>query len=314
MNTITQDMRFRQSLLRYAEKFGVARAARKYNKCPSYIYFWRARYDGTLTSLACLSRRPHGHPNAHTTAEIKLICDMRRRNPHLSLLELWYRLRARGYCRCPDSLFRTMRRRGMFPPGKPKKTYGPKPYEQMSHPGQRIQIDVKLVPTACRAPGTPKLYQYTAIDEFSRMRYLGAFEEQSTYSSAVFLRDVVAYFKRLGVKVECVQTDNGFEFTNRFGNSHRDLHTLFENTARSLGIVHKKIRPYTPRHNGKVERSHREDVKRFYASRSFFSLADFKAQLAAYQPRSNNIPMRPLRYHSPKDTLRLFRSLALQYV
>ncbi|MFR5853298.1 MAG: hypothetical protein ACLUE8_02575 [Lachnospiraceae bacterium] len=52
--------------------------------------------------------------------------------------------------------------------------------------------------------------------------------------------------------MECVQTDNGFEFTNRFSNSKRDLPTLFEKTAAELGIRHKLIRPYTPRHNGKV--------------------------------------------------------------
>ena len=52
MNSITQDMKYRQSLLTYAQKYGVSRASRKYNKSRSYIYFWRARYDGSLQSLA----------------------------------------------------------------------------------------------------------------------------------------------------------------------------------------------------------------------------------------------------------------------
>ena len=51
MNSITQDMKYRQSLLTYAQKYGVSRAGRKYNKSRSYIYFWRARYDGSLQSL-----------------------------------------------------------------------------------------------------------------------------------------------------------------------------------------------------------------------------------------------------------------------
>ena len=55
--------------------------------------------------------------------------------------------------------------------------------------------------------------------------------------------------------MECVQTDNGFEFTNRFSNSKRDLPTLFEKTAAELGIRHKLIRPYTPRHN-EIGRAH----------------------------------------------------------
>jgi transposase InsO family protein len=292
--------------MKYAEKYGVSKASRKYNKSRSYIYFRKARYDGSLESLACQSRKPHGHPNQHTEEEIKLIKDMRRRNPGLGMLELWHRLRKRGYTRRPESLFRTMRKLRMFPPRKPKKVYIPKPYEQMQYPGQRVRIDVKIVPRACIADPQLRLFQYTAIDEYSRLRFLGAYEEQSTYSSADFLRRMDTWFRRRGVKVECVQTDNGFEFTNRFSNSKRDLPSLFENTAAALGIRHKLIRPYTPRHNGKVERSHREDLKRFYSAHRFFSLADFGGQLAAHQNRSNDIPMRPLLWRSPLEAFNLY--------
>jgi transposase InsO family protein len=73
-----------------------------------------------------------------------------------------------------------------------------------------------------------------------------------------------------------------------------------------MGIRHKLIRPYTPRHNGKVERSHREDMKRFYSTHTFYSLADFQAQLKVYNRRSNNIPMRPLGYLSPLEFLKLY--------
>ena len=306
MNSITQDMKFRYSLMKYAEKYGVARASRKYNKAASYIYFWKARYDGSIESLACRSRRPHSHPNQHTEAELKLIRDMRRRNPKLGIVELWSRLRKRGYSRCIESLWRVLRREGLAAKEKPRKKYTPKPYEQMKYPGQRVQIDVKVVPRSCIANPELKLYQYTAIDEYSRYRILGAYPEQSTYSSAHFLRHVVEAFRRKGVTVECVQTDNGFEFTNRFSNSKRDIPTLFESTAAELGIRHKLIRPYTPRHNGKVERSHREDQKRFYATHRFWSLADFGGQLAAHQSRSNSRPMRPLDWSSPRDFLASF--------
>ena len=83
--------------------------------------------------------------------------------------------------------------------------------------------------------------------------------------------------------MECVQTANGFEFTNRFSNSKRDIPALFENTAAELSIRHKLIRPYTPRHNGKVERSHREDQRRLYESHRFFSLKGFAAQLTLHK-------------------------------
>ena len=112
-----------------------------------------------MASLACQSRRPHRHPNQHTEAELKLIRDMRRRNPELGMIELWHRLRQRGYTRCPESLFRIMRKMGLFPPGKPKNTYKPKPYEQMTYPGQRVQVDVKVVPRKCIADPELRLFQ-----------------------------------------------------------------------------------------------------------------------------------------------------------
>ena len=98
-NSITQDMKYRQSLMKYAEKYGVSRASRKYNKGRSYIYFWRSHWDGTVESLGCQSRRPHSHPRQHTEEELKLIRNMRRRNRKLGLTELWYRLKKRGYSR-----------------------------------------------------------------------------------------------------------------------------------------------------------------------------------------------------------------------
>jgi transposase len=301
MNKITQDMKYRQSLVLFALKHGVSRASRKYNKARSYIYFWLSRYNGTIESLACRSRRPHSHPNQHTEEELDLLRRIRRRNPDLGLCEFWWRMREHGYRRSVVSLYRVMRRIGLQPMPAPKPKYVPKPYEQMLYPGQRVQIDVKYVPSACLVGDAKgkKFYQYTAIDEYSRLRYIEAFEEKSTYSSAVFLKNMIRFF---GFTVECVQTDNGFEFTNRFSQSKRDIPTLFETTAAHLGIRHKLIRPYTPRHNGKVERSHREDQKRFYSKHTFFSFADFKMQLEVYRYRSNKIPMRPLGWRTPTES------------
>ena len=192
-----------------------------------------------------------------------------------------------------------MRSLGMFKAQKVKKKYVPKPYQQMTYPGERIQIDVKVVPRRCIAAPELRLFQYTAIDEFSRLRLLGAYDEQSTYSSADFLRKVAAFYGRFGIQVECIQTDNGFEFTNRFSSTKSGKPTLFEETARTLGFRHKLIRPYTPRHNGKVERSHRQDQKLLYNSHRFFSLLDFAAQLNTHQNRTNRIPMRPLKWTDP---------------
>lgn len=181
-----------------------------------------------MESLICQSRRPHSHPKQHAAEELKLIWDMCRCNPDLGMVELWHRLQWWGYTRRLESLFRVMRKPGLFPHAEKRPVYKAKPYEQMIHPGQRVQV-------------------------------------------------------------EFIQTDNGFEFTNRLSNSKRDLPTLFEVTAAKLGI-----HPYTPRHNGKVECSHQEDEKRFYSCHRFYSLNDFSKQLAVHNRRSNNFPMRHL--------------------
>lgn len=305
MASITQDMRFRLSLIKYAEKFGVSKAAVKYKTNRQYIYRWKQRYDGSWDSLRDRSRRPLHHPNQHTPQEISLISHMRRRNPNAGLVIFWVKLMQRGYSRSISGLYRFLRKQKMMAvkPTNPK--YVPKPYEQMLFPGQRIQIDVKFVPSIClvnQAQGQ-SFFQYTAIDEYSRWRFVEAFEEHNTYSSAVFLDHLVKVFP---LPIQCVQTDNGSEFTKRFTGTKREENlTLFEERLRQYGIKHKKIRPFTPRHNGKVERSHRKDNERFYATHTFYSFEDFAAQLKVYNRRDyNNFPMRPLGWKTPNEVLR----------
>ena len=303
MNTVTQKMRFRQSLIKYSEKYGVTKAAIKYNVSRQYIYRWKNRYDGSLQSLADKSHRPNSHPNQHTEDELKLIKDMRCRNPLAGLVVFWVKLRQRGYRRSITGLYRVLRRLGEPRKTLPNPKYIPKPYEKMCYPGQRVQIDVKYVPSACLVGGAKeeKFYQYTAIDEYSRFRYIEAFREHSSYSSTVFLEHMLKAFP---FKVECVQTDNGLEFTKRLIKEN-DL-TLFEEKLMNLGIRHKLIRPYTPRHNGKVERSHRKDNEYFYATHKFYSFQDFKKQLTVHNTKYNNFPMRPLGWKSPKEFLNHF--------
>ena len=307
MKTVTQTMLYRQAIIQYAEKYGVTKAAIRYKTNRQYIYRWRKRYDGTLQSLADKSHRPHHHPNEHTDEELKLISDMRRRNPNAGLVVFWVKLMQRGYTRSITGLYRVLRRQGQMTVKLPNPKYISKPYEQMQYPGQRVQIDVKFVPAVCivgEAKGR-KFYQYTAIDEYSRFRYLEAFEEHSSYSSAIFLEHMLKAFP---FQVECVQTDNGCEFTKRLSNTQNPTPTLFEARLKQCGIKHKLIKPYTPRHNGKVERSHRKDNEYFYATHTFYSFEDFKKQLAVHSRKYNNFPMRPLNWKSPADYINAFIS------
>lgn len=305
MNKITQTMLFRQALIKYSNKYGVSKAAIRYKTNRQYVYRWCKRYDGTIQSLADRSHRPHRHPNQHTEEELKLIKDMRRRNPNAGLVVFWVKLRQRGYTRTITGLYRVLRRLGEMPVKPPNPKYIPKPYEKMFFPGQRVQVDVKFVPAVCivgQASGE-KYYQYTAIDEYSRFRYIEAFNEHSSYSSAVFIEHLVKAFK---FPILCVQTDNGLEFTKRLCITEKRTPTLFEMRLSQFGIKHKLIRPYTPRHNGKVERSHRKDNEYFYATHKFYSFLDFKKQLAVRNSEYNNFPIRPLNWNSPKSYIDAF--------
>ena len=80
----------------------------------------------------------------------------------------------------------------------------------------------------------------------------------------------------------------------------------FKHGVTNAAIRHKRIKPYTPKHNGKVERSHRKDNEEFYAIHKFYSFDDFKKQRAGRQRQYNNFPMRPLNRLSPKQVLFAF--------
>ena len=305
MNSITQNIKFKQSVIKYSYKNGVTAASLQYKVPRKTIYRWRERYDGTLASLVNKSRRPHRSPRAHTQQEIKLIKDYKNKNKDTGLVVLWVKLRKAGYTRSVTSLYRVMIKIGIYKkaPSK-KKVYEPKAYQQMTYPGQRVQVDVKYVPMKCLTEELRKMgeryYQYTAIDEYTRLRVLWFAKEHSTYESSKFAEIIK---KKFPFKIEEIQTDNGFEFTNRlsYNTSIRSKKTMFERKLEELGIKHKLIKPYTPRHNGKVERSHRKDQERFYYNKVFYSFEDLVKRGEYWIKEYNNFPMRPLGWLSPRE-------------
>lgn len=303
MNSITQDILYKQSVVKYSYKYGVTKAAIKFKMHRKTIYRWREKYDGTAKSLMNKSRRPHSHPKQHTEEEIKKIKDYKYKNKDTGLVVLWIKLKRAGYTKSITSLYRVMQRLGIYnkAPSK-KKEYEPKPYQQMTHPGERVQIDVKYVPLKSLTKEIKerdgRYYQYTAIDEYTRQRVLWASKEHSTYASTEFLKIVQ---KKLKYKIECVQTDNGFEFTNRLNSHETNKKTMFEEALKEAKIEHKLIKPKTPRHNGKVERSHRKDQERFYYNKVFCSFEDFKNRLKYWEKEYNNFPMKPLKWLSPNE-------------
>ena len=191
MNSITQEAHFRQRVLKYSFKKGVSEAARRYHISRKTIYVWRKRYDGTWKSLVERSHRPHHHPNEHTAEEKEMIL---RRYPRYKndLIRLWDSLRKSGYTRSYTSMLRVIRK-WVKPEIKKRSARKNQPYQRAEYPGQKVQIDVKYVPTRCVTNGK-KYYQYTAIDECTRFCYRELYEEHSTYSSEKFLNNLLRAF------------------------------------------------------------------------------------------------------------------------
>lgn len=272
---------------------------RRYKVSKASLMRWNKRFNGTKESLKDKSHRPlTPHPKAHTEQEMTWIKNCIRRNPNATLIEIFYKLKTnKGYDRHPCSLFRVLRKMGVFKPAKSKKkAYVPKPYDTPTELGIKWQMDVKYVPKHCYTGTMPdKFYQYTMIDEASRERFIFPFKEQSSHSTVQFVKMAI---KNFGYKPKIIQTDNGFEFTHF--RETKQIHPL-DLLCQQLGIEHKLIRPRTPRHNGKVERSHRNDNRRFYQNLTFYSYDDLIKQMKAYLYRSNRLPMQTLGWKSPID-------------
>ena len=297
---ITEEMRFRQRVVEYAIKHdNNAKAARRYHTSRQQVQRWRKRYDGTVQSLANRSRRPHSHPNQHTKQELDLIKRKYRYHGHEGLAQVYRKLKDAGYTRSYDSMCRQIRKMKLNKPVKkqnPPKTKQKK--NKAKYPGERVQIDIKYVPNECIgfASNTSRYYQITAIDEYSRKRYMEIVNEKSTYTTSNFLLELE---KKLGFKVELVQTDNGLEFVNDLEVTQKK--TRFEIFLEKLGIKHRRIRPYSPWQNGIVERSHRIDNELFYSKRRFRSYEEIQKAFRRYNNRYNNIARKVLGFKTPNE-------------
>lgn len=302
MTSIRQMAQFRLRAVKHAQQTGnISATARLFHVSRQSVHRWIGRWDGKLESLMDRSHRPRRHPTQHTSQEVSKVLSVRRQNKRLGLVCLWVHLRKNhGYGRSLAALYRLLRREGLMSGPRKRARRKAKLYEPILVPGERIQMDVKYVPKDCLVAGlsAKRAYQYTAIDECTRWRYIAVFEEISTTNSVEFLYQLL---ERFPFEIACVQTDNGTEFTSRYqGSGHP---SAFESELAALGIRHKLIAPATPRHNGKVERSHRSDQERFYNDRKFHSLKYLKEQAARYLRESNRRPLAAHGWRSAQQML-----------
>lgn len=305
MNILTQEAKKRQAVIKLARKKGKSFAARKYGVSLSSVKRWDKRYDGKdWRSLLERSHRPHSHPKQHTEEEEKLISKAYwKKYERYGWEGVYVEAKANGYTRSLSGMIYAAKRLELGEENKrrPVRRYNRK-FPELLKPGEKVQIDVKEVPYNCLRGKLLRdgkhLYQWTAIDECTRVRFVYGFEEHTPENSVKFLRMLK---KEFPFKIQTIQTDNGTEFTYKYISETEEC--PFDKELRESNIEHKLIPPRTPWHNGKVERSHRNDQRYFYDWETFRSAEELNAKLAEHLVWSNNKPMRTLKDKSPIEML-----------
>jgi transposase InsO family protein len=158
---------------------------------------------------------------------------------------------------------------GLLPSSAKKRSPGPhfKLYEQQV-PGHHVQMDVKIL-AFNKAGKKVKRFQYTAIDDATRVRALKIYDRHTQKNAIDFTHYVI---RRFPFRIKQIRTDNGSEFQSQFHWNCMDL-----------GIEHRYIKKASPHLNGKVERSHRTDEREFYQIVKYRDDVDLKKKLAEWE-------------------------------
>jgi transposase InsO family protein len=239
-------------LCQAADDDNVARTCRHFGISRKSFYKWKRRLDEHgQAGLGDRARIPHTLPRATPPAVVSKILYLRQQYHFGAGRIAAYLKRFHQIAIATSSVHRILTRHGMprLPANQKYRSHVRRwrRYEK-PQPGHRLQLDVKFLE---RIPGTRRrLYQFTAIDDCTRIRVLKIYEACNQRTAIRFIDEVR---RRLPFRIQVVQTDNGAEFQSAF-------HWHLEQED----IRHVYIRPRTPHLNGKVERSHRVDDQEFY--------------------------------------------------
>ena len=158
-------------------------------------------------------------------------------------------------------------------------------------PGHHVQVDVKFLKFEKPSGKTVRRFQYTAIDDATRIRALKVYSKHTMANAIDFVNYVI---KKFPFRIHTIRTDNGHEFQPQF---HWHL--------ADLGISHVYIKPRTPRLNGKVERSHGTDQAEFYQLLTYTDDVDLNKKLADWETYYNfHRPHGGLKRKAPYEVLR----------
>jgi transposase InsO family protein len=210
---------------------------------------WLGRYlaDGAA-GLLDKSSRPEKSPRAIAPCVALTIVELRRK--------LFLQAHIASYMGVSKAtVSRVLRRAGLSRLSDLRSDEPVQRYER-DHPGELLHIDIKKLgrfdKVGHRITGDRRQrarhigwdYVFVAVDDHSRVAFTQVYPDESRYSAEAFLRAAVGHFKRWGVPVPRVLTDNGMSF--RSG--------LFAQACLELGVTQKFTRAYRPQTNGKAER------------------------------------------------------------
>jgi len=253
---------YRRRVLRDAEELGVSAVARRYGIHRDTIYEWRKE-------ILPQKPGPKGIVFWQTDIETEKLILQIRLGTNYGPKRIKYELGDYGIVAGEKAIRGVIKRAGLVRRQRKPRKRVMQPF-YAPYPGYRLQVDTKAVPND-GDKRTSRKHQFTAIDIVSKIRYLCVMDGLSNGNSIAFVAEALQFYEDIGIKIECVQTDNHSTFTNLFaGGNKRADHELRRVHPLTIyltdrGIEHKLSRPGTPQHNGFVERSHRTDEEEFYS-------------------------------------------------
>ena len=290
----TAQLHFKKMVLSYAEMCGSdKKAIDLFQVSKSTYYHWKKKYrKGGFKELLRQAPDRSKDPRRVPQETIDLVLKLRKEQKIGSKRIVWYLERYHGITVSESSVTRILTKHGMarLKPGTPRRRLHSKRYNKKT-PGHQVQVDVKI--NIFMKDGKKiKRYQYTAIDDATRIRALKIYDRHTQANAIDFLDYVIKLFP---FRINNIRTDNGHEFQAKF-------HWHVED----LGMKHSYIKPGTPQLNGKVERSHRTDRKEFYQLLEYTNDVDLNRKLKDWETFYNNF--RPHGAHEGKTPYEKLKS------
>ena len=258
-------------ILNYATEIGsVVKTCRYFGIGRASFYRWRTAYQKHgEKGLIDKPPIPKWHAN-RTAPEIEGKVVYLRKKYHLGPIRIsWYMARYHEIKISDACVYRILCRNGLnrLPRGTRTRKVHTKRYQKQV-PGHHIQMDVKFL-TFIEKGKKIRRFQYTAIDDATRVRALKIYQRHTQANAIDFVDHIIEKFP---FRICEIRTDNGHEFQAKF-------HWHVEDK----GIRHAYIKPSSPQLNGKVERSHRSDQQEFYQLLSYKGDVDLEAKLAEWE-------------------------------